>query len=55
MSSDRVRVFKRMETDEELRARACGFYLPASLREAELDDYLWRYFRTQRRIIEEMR
>jgi hypothetical protein len=57
MSSERVRVFKRLETDAEFRARIekTRGYVSSYWRGAELDDHVWANHRAQRRIIEDER
>ncbi len=47
-------VFKRLETDAELRVRV-GHFIPSSYTAAALDSYTWVYYRVQRRIIEDAR
>lgn len=54
MLHDRIRVFKRLETDAEFRARVQR-YIPHYLMGATLDDYVWHEAGLQRRIIEDER
>lgn len=56
LSNDRVRVFKRLETDEEFRKRieAAKGYVPHYTGQL-LDDDAWKYYRMQRRIVEDQR
>lgn len=56
LSNDRHRVFKRVETDEEFRARLCEDphrFVPDYLRGERLDSYVLDYYNTQRRIVED--
>jgi hypothetical protein len=58
MSSDRQRVFKRLETDAEFRFRinASDFaYVSEHSSGTWLDDLAWNNYRLQRRIIEDER
>lgn len=47
-------VYKSLETDDEFakRVRAAKCYVPSYVLGADLDDYMWAYYRLQRRIIE---
>lgn len=56
MPSDRVRVFKRLETDAEFCARIrvrSGY--PINRTGESLDDYAWTWWLMQRKIVEDMR
>ena len=58
MSSDRARVFKRLETDREFRARVNASdhaYVSEYTSGKALDDIAWDHYRMQRRIIEDQR
>lgn len=58
MSVDRVRVFKRLETDVEFRARINALphgYVSGYHTGKSLDDVVWNDYRLQRKIIEDMR
>lgn len=56
MSPDRVRTFKRLETDEELKARLYEALGYSTYQNGEaLDDFAWRHARLQRRLVEDMR
>jgi hypothetical protein len=52
LSSDRHRVYKSLETDEEFRARLKGYYIPRWNTGNELDEYVWDQYKKQRRIVE---
>lgn len=48
-----IRVFKRLETDDEFRKRLPGNHCRSTVTGTALDEYAWDYCKMQRRIIED--
>lgn len=55
MSSERVRVFKRLETDAEFKARLKAAGCTVFYSGEALDNEAWGYYRKQRRIVDDER